>query len=207
MQGWILCLGIFGAAFLLTPNASATDGFPAELKKHWAITKPLDVQGMGCRVCHDSDLGGIPPTQPFGRTVLMYGAAPYDNGSLDRALDQVKARAIDSDHDGVTDYDELVRDGTNPSDPKSFKLPPPPPPQPDAGGGGQGGDSGADGGQGGQTEVVVTPPYSAPPPNDFPPPFEHGCALAPTPTHDGFAASLALALAALGRRRARRRSA
>lgn len=193
--------GVFGIALLTTSTSFATDGFPAELRRHWKLTKPLPVSGMGCKLCHDNDTGGTPPTQPFGRSVFSHGAKAYLNASLDTALDQVKARNIDSDKDGVTDYDELFRDGTNPSDPRSVFIPPPP----DAGIGGEGGEPSTGGDEGGQSSVVEHPPYIPPPEDDLPPPFEHGCSTA-HPAQGrafGFVACLALAMAALRRKRQR----
>jgi hypothetical protein len=203
----LLGVGLLGASLLTTAKASATNSFPAELKRHWAIKKALPVSGLGCKLCHDNDVGGTPgaaPTQPFGKSVFKYNAQPYVDASLDSALDQIKARNVDSDHDGVSDYDELVRDGTNPNDPKSYYTPPPPPPV-DAGGGGQGqGGETSTGNEAGQPSTPEPAVYS-PPPGDLPPPFEHGCALTRESAHDGFGILLLAAVAVLGTRRARSR--
>ena len=191
----------------VTGTASASSTYPDIVKKTWNISGNLaGASAQGCTLCHQNDEGGFgTATRPFGKTMLSQHAIGATPDSLPGALNRDRALALDSDGDKVSDYQELAIDRTNPNDPKSFKLLPPPPP--DAGSGGQGGDSGTDGGQGGQTDLGLPPPYSAPPLEDLPPPFEHGCALAPAPTCGGFAASLALALAAFARRRSRQRTA
>lgn len=199
-----LAVGVLTGALAGTASASST--YPDIVKKTWNITGNLaGASAMGCTLCHQNDDGGFgTATRPFGKTMLSQHAIGATPDSLPGALNRDRSLALDSDGDKVSDYQELALDHTNPNDPKSFKLPPPP--APDAGGGGQGGDSGTDGGQGGQTALVSPPPYSAPPLEDLPPPFEHGCALAPAPACGGFAASLALALAAFARRRSRQRA-
>jgi MYXO-CTERM domain-containing protein len=194
-------LAAFVAVTLLSPRtAHATDGFPQTIKSYWRINK-LPVKGQGCQLCHHDDSGGT-VTQPFGLQVRSHGAIKYENSSLQKALDYVYSHHTDSDGDGISDYQEIAVDGTNPNDRKDFKPPPAPPP--DGGEGGQPSGTGT-GGEGGQPSSVEPPPTYVPPPAEaLPPPFEHGCAMTSRP-HGSSNLLVMLALAVLGRRSGRRR--
>ena len=194
IAGTLLVLG-------LARTAPASTTFPPIVKSHWNVSTLAKGDADGCTLCHRDDAGGFgTATRPFGKTMLrlhVIGATP---DTLPKALDTDRSQALDSDGDKISDYQELVVDHTNPNDPKSFTLPPPPPPD-----GGEGGQSGgaSSGGEGDQPSSPAPPPYTPPASDDLPPPFEHGCALAPDAAAGGFMPWLAVALAALAHKRRR----
>lgn len=195
-------VGVAVCACAISRASSASTTFPPIVKSRWGVSVLVSGDADGCTLCHQDDNGGYgTATRRFGKTMLKLHVSGKTPESLPSALDYDKSHAIDSDGDSIGDYQELAIDHTNPNDPKSFTLPPPPP---DAGSeGGAGGTASSD--EGGQPSVVEPPPYEPPPTDDLPPPFEHGCALAPASTHGGLVAfvTLATALAARRRRRAR----
>jgi hypothetical protein len=107
--------------------------------------------------------------RPFGVTVKKFGAKKADTGSLQRALNSVRAQGSNSDGDPVSDYLELAIDGTNPNDATSFVVP-----MPEGGAGGEGGAAGAAGAGG---DMAVGGSYVPPGGFSGPPPYEHGCSL------------------------------
>jgi hypothetical protein len=190
-------------------RALASANYPPLLASHWGIAaKSLPVSGDGCTLCHKNDKGGTGSiSQPFGITMFRtYGLKGAHASTLNPALDSDRAHATDSDHDTVSDYQEIVIDHTNPNDPKSLKLPEPPPP-PAGGQGGEGDDSGAASGAGGAAEPSFNPGPPPPPSFDLPPPLVHGCALAHRRHADASEGALLVLLALLGRRARRRHAA
>jgi hypothetical protein len=109
------------AAFTLTlltlvgsRPAQASLTFPAELQQHLGIDA-LPAPAPYCTLCHRNDSGGAGTiTRPLGLALLSRGALGNNIASLDAALDQLEAGAVDSDHDGVADTVEL-REGTDPN--------------------------------------------------------------------------------------------
>jgi hypothetical protein len=91
--------------------ALASSVFPADMQTHWAL--PAE---PACAVCHANGITGVGTvTTPFGQNVhLVYGAQAANETSLYTALDKLADAGVDSDGDGVTDYDEL-KAGTDPN--------------------------------------------------------------------------------------------
>lgn len=196
LSKWMLA-GVLAVGLVVTPRAAlASDEFITVLEQKWHI-KRLPVAGKGCRLCHTSDSGGRgTATQPFGSTLFKQaGVKGGDTASLAKGVDYVVKNHTNSDRDPVPDYEEIVRDFTNPNDARDFKVPP----EPDAGTG-EGGAAGVTG-AGGDGAVPAPPDYYAPPPaGDLPPPFYHGCTLGqPVRRTPHVSALLVIALAALRR--------
>lgn len=192
-------------------NVRASQTYPANIEAYWRIAS-LPVSGQGCKLCHASDLGGSGTVvQPFGKTLRAQGLMPEDPTSLYEALGYVTQHSVvtplvDSDGDGVPDFDEIVNDHTNPNDPQSFVEPMTQPPS-NGGEGGEGPSGSNASGAGGQGSVQTPEPPVFEPPSaaELPPPFVHGCSLAPSAgSNDALVAALAAAVA-LVRRRARAR--
>jgi hypothetical protein len=206
----LLALSIAGLAFGFARNAAADATFPPILKSHWGISSFPGATADGCTLCHQTDAGGNgTATRPFGKTMKALRVIGTSPDTLPPALDYDRSHVIDSDGDGVGDYQELVVDHTNPNDPKSYVKPPPKmmTTTPD-GEGGQGGDTGTTvtGNDGGQPSVVEPPPFDLPPLGDLPPPYQHGCVVTAGSKRAGSSGILALALAlttATARRRRR----
>jgi hypothetical protein len=162
-------------------EAHASKDYPTVIEDYWKMgRKPLPVPGTkGCLLCHTNEVGGKgTATQPFGLTLHQkLGVSGASAGSLRRALALVQTGHTNSDKDPVLDYTEIVVDGTNPNDPRSYVQPPPPPPPPEGGQGGEGNGGGASGG-GGESPSVIVGSTSPPPFEELPPPFTHGCAVA-----------------------------
>jgi len=195
-----------GALTLASTVAAASLPFPDTIRSHWDVRR-LPVSGLGCRLCHANDTGGLENlNQRFGLTVKALRVSANNTRSLERALDDIETRGTDSDRDGATDYEEIVEDATNPSDSTSRR--PPDPPMNRGGEGGTDGTGGADDGTGGEPPIEVPEPL--PPLPELPPPLEHGCALAPAGTGTGVngVVGMLLSLGVLGRtrRRAQRRT-
>ena len=97
--------------------AQATSGFPDTIVAHLGLSFMPP-----CSVCHASASGGGPMAKPFGVALQERGLSPGDDGSLERALDQLETDAIDSDGNGVTDVMQL-RAGNDPSSGESLLGP------------------------------------------------------------------------------------
>jgi hypothetical protein len=186
-----------------TRAAHASDNFPDALKLHWDITT-LPVGGEGCRLCDNTDTGGLDDLNRYlgYRLKNTYNVRRRVQVTLTRALDQIEIRRDDSDGDGATDYEEIVEDRTNPSDPNShrvFEVPS------EGGAGGEAADVGGASADGGEPPSVEYPP--AQPLPELPPPIWHGCTLS-TRSASGLPALGVLAIAgglAFWRRRVARR--
>jgi hypothetical protein len=204
----LLSTAILAGTLLGTARGQATETYVGYLKSYWRPRKPLKVPGTkGCQLCHSSDSGGVKTAiQPFASTLRGLRLTGGGNtAALKAALDQDYARRADSDRDGVTDYQEIVTDGTNPNDARSLVVP-----EPVSGNeGGQGGQwgaggSGDDGGAG--ESPPVAPAFVPPSAADLPPPFVHGCGVASSGAGDGLVELLPAAVGLLFARARRRRS-
>lgn len=196
----LLGAALLAAGVVVMPRtASASDEFITVLEQKWRI-KRLPVAGKGCKLCHTSDSGGRgTATQAFGATMFKRaGVKGGDTASLSKGLDYVVKNHTNSDGDPVPDYEEIVRDFTNPNDARDFEVPR----EPDAGTG----EGGAAGNVGTGGEGTATPPgyYAPPPTEDLPPPFYHGCALTPQRERASSGAALLLVALAGCARRVRR---
>ncbi|MGA2451333.1 MAG: hypothetical protein ABTD50_21955 [Polyangiaceae bacterium] len=98
-------------ATLLSRRAGATPGFPAEIQAHLGLTYT-----PACTVCHVGTPGPGTATTPFAVTLEGFGLVPYDNASLDTALDDDRASNTSSAGDGVSDIQKLE----NGEDPNAY---------------------------------------------------------------------------------------
>lgn len=178
-----VCSLMFAAAFGLSGSARASETFPAYIETIWKVSS-LPVAGMGCKLCHANDDGGLGTVvQPFGKTMQAHGVVATDTSSLYNALVYVGQHSVvdpivDSDGDGVPDYTEVAVDHTNPNDAHDFKAPPVEVTQ-NGGAGGDSGDGSVDDGGQASSEPVLPPVFAPPSAADLPPPFTHGCAMVP----------------------------
>jgi hypothetical protein len=164
--GAVIAVAAGAATWLVGGLAHASKPFPQTIEDRWNVDQ-LPVGGQGCLLCHTSEVGGSQNmTQRFGLTVKSLGVGKANVPALERALDTIKSRGIDSDSDRATDYEEVAERGTNPN-----VQNPPPPPDPT----GDGGAGGADAAAGGEAPLEPLPPL--PPLPELPPTLEHGCSL------------------------------
>jgi hypothetical protein len=96
-------------AFFSRP-AFASDTYPDAIKADlMAAASP------GCDLCHNGgngQKGNV--TTPFGKAATALGLVSNDEGTLKTVLAAMQAANDDSDGDGTSDIDELVK-GTNPN--------------------------------------------------------------------------------------------
>jgi hypothetical protein len=91
-------------------RAHATPTFPEVVNTKLALTT-----AVSCTLCHTDPGGGAGNvTQPIGVSLFARGMVPYDEASLQTAVDKLTTDAVDSDTDGATDIDEL-KAGTDPN--------------------------------------------------------------------------------------------
>jgi hypothetical protein len=168
-------------ALVISPRvAEASKNYPEALQSYWRMGKrPIPAPGTkGCMLCHKDDAGGNgTATRPFGATLKKKaGVVGGNTSSLQNGLYYLWSHDTNSDGDPVSDYVEVVVDGTDPNDGRKYKDPTPPAPE-----GGQGGAFSGEGGEGGQPPTgAFQPPPPPPPPSTLAPPYTHGCALGPT---------------------------
>lgn len=98
---------VFGV--LLPVNALAKPNFPNQIKQHLGLASE-----PGCILCHGSDAGGGPVSQPFGQAMLAAGLTASGGDSLTGALDKLAADKTDSDGNGISDIDE-IKQGLDPN--------------------------------------------------------------------------------------------
>ena len=104
-----LRVSIFCCALLLPGTALALPGFPGQIQQHLSLSFT-----PGCIICHGSDAGGGPVSQPFGLAMLAAGLNSSGGSSLTTALDKLEAANTDSNGDGLGDVAAL-RMGTEPT--------------------------------------------------------------------------------------------
>ena len=206
-----LLAGLLVSLVLAPRAAQASKDYPAALQNYFRMGgRPIPAPGTkGCRLCHKDEVGGNgTATRPFGLTLKKNAGVVGGNPtSLQKGLYYVATQMTNSDGDPVSDYVEIVVDGTDPNDATKYTRPASP-----ASEGGQGGDSSTHPGEGGQASGdAFQPPPLPPPPGDLAPPYVHGCALGSSRAAPGMTEALlaagALAWAASGVRRKRRRAA
>jgi hypothetical protein len=103
-----LCLG---ALTLLAGarGAQAKEQFPRDIASH--LNAPV---APPCGICHEyGKTGGDTLVTPFAWAMRARGLSGQGN-SLNDALDRMRADAVDSDGDSVTDINELIA-GTDPN--------------------------------------------------------------------------------------------
>ena len=106
--GLAIALGTCVAA--AAPRALASDTYPDAIKDDLMLTS-----SPGCDLCHNGGVGEKGNvTTPFGKTAVSLGLVSGNTAVLKTVLDEMKAMNTDSDADGTSDIDELVK-GTNPN--------------------------------------------------------------------------------------------
>jgi hypothetical protein len=107
--------GLFLAAFASsTTPALASTTFPEALRKKLGLAE-IAGPAPGCRLCHQTDAGGIKTaTKALSRSLQAAGVAGANVPSLLAGLEALEADGTDSDRDGVSDIDELEA-GTDPN--------------------------------------------------------------------------------------------
>jgi hypothetical protein len=193
--------GLVAVALSAAPQtAVASEEFVQAIKTRWRVDR-LPVPGKGCRLCHDRESGGRGTVeQPFGKTLFNKAhVIGTEVSSLVTGLNYVVKNHTNSDGDPVPDYEEIVRDFTDPNDAQQFV----PAPEPDPGNG-EGGATSLPGAGG--DGVLPPDDYPAPPsPDDLPPSFYHGCSVT-AHTESRRQQGSALFLVALAVLRSRRRA-
>lgn len=100
------------ASFAAEIQASTT--FPEALRKQLELAE-IAGPAPGCRLCHQTDAGGLKTaTKPLSRSLQAVGVSGANVPSLLAGLEALEADRTDSDHDGVSDIDEL-KAGTDPN--------------------------------------------------------------------------------------------
>jgi hypothetical protein len=110
MRTFIFGWSVFVLLALSAGTAAATPTFPDAVQR--ALSLSYSPQ---CSLCHVGGNTSASAVQtPFAKSMKARGMVAYDETALQAALDQLTRDRVDSDHDGVTDTDEL-RAGTDPS--------------------------------------------------------------------------------------------
>jgi hypothetical protein len=98
-----LWLPVSSFIVLLASRAHATPDFPGVITSKLGLPKEPP-----CLLCHatvEGQKGNV--VQPFGKKAQAYGLKPYDPQTLASILDKMTDAQDDSDHDGMSDIDEL----------------------------------------------------------------------------------------------------
>jgi hypothetical protein len=104
--GW----SFFALVALSAGTAAATPTFPNAIQRDLSLT-----YSPPCSHCHVGGNTTAAAVQtPFAKSMKARGMVAYDETKLQAALDQMTSDRVDSDHDGVSDIDEL-RAGTDPN--------------------------------------------------------------------------------------------
>ena len=93
-----------------TRSAFATSDFPGAIQSDLGLsyTPP-------CSYCHTNGITGTGTVQtPFGKTMRGFKLVPGNEASLSAALAQLETSKVDSDGDGISDFDEL-KEGSDPN--------------------------------------------------------------------------------------------
>src|SRR5450631_1613662 len=106
-RAFSLCAGI--ALVVLAPAAHARKEFPGVIARE--LNAPKDPP---CSICHlGGKTSGATVFTPFAWTMRAHGLSGSAS-SVQSAIDGVKADNVDSDGDGVPDWQEIVN-GTDPN--------------------------------------------------------------------------------------------
>jgi Bacterial TSP3 repeat len=98
------------ATFGFGSVAHAKDEFPNEIKADF----PLITYEVPCSVCHiKGNTGAATPITPFALSLRSRGLTGQNN-SVRASLALAKSDGVDSDGDGVSDFQELIN-GTDPN--------------------------------------------------------------------------------------------
>ena len=109
-------LALLVALVSIASGARASTGYPAEIQNRLSLRYRPD-----CGICHVGSPGPGNVNTDFGESLIAFGMKGGDTSSLDAALDASQSRHWDSDGDGVSDIDELVR-GTDPNGPALARV-------------------------------------------------------------------------------------
>lgn len=108
-RAFCLCAGI--ALVVLAPAAHAREEFPGVIAR--TLNAPQDPP---CSICHlGGKTSGATVFTPFAWTMRAHGLSG-STSSVQSAIEGVKTDNVDSDGDGVPDWQEIVN-GTNPNAP------------------------------------------------------------------------------------------
>ena len=92
------------AMALMAGVAGASQDYPAQVATHLSLDYV-----PGCNLCHIGAKTGIGTAQtPFALSMRARGLHSADASLVAPALDALQRDGVDSDHDGVTDIQELL---------------------------------------------------------------------------------------------------
>ena len=96
----VILLALVGA--ILPGHADATPEFPGVIQSYLQLSSPPP-----CTICHVGTPALGNASTPFAETLKSYGLQPYNDGSLQTALGDIKAANTSSVGDGVSDIQKL----------------------------------------------------------------------------------------------------
>ena len=98
-----LWLPVSALIALATSTARATPDFPPVIASKLGLGREPE-----CVLCHSTNEGKKDTIiTSFGRKVQAYGLKSYDPSTLATILDQMRDAKDDTDHDGMSDIDEI----------------------------------------------------------------------------------------------------